>query len=316
MTSIQDEVFEIGICSHELEHLSDPDRGVFLSIIIPSYNRSIQLLETVKSIIKLNVSLEIIIVDDGSTDDTEKSIKSLNDDRVKYFKIQNSERGAARNYGLRQALGTYVNFFDSDDLYLPTVSKLMDFLRKCQPDVVYGNIEHEGDSRREIHSGNFPYKTFTKNLLHNNFLACGSVFLKRQIALHFLFHEDRRLSSAEDWELWLRINSRYAFTHFKQSIFKQIHHQYRSLSTIKANQVEIRDEYFAQLVLQNIDLRKFYGNQAINLFVADRFTFIALTWCGVNKGKTYLYWRKAVRTSIYVLRRKRFWAILKKMILS
>ena len=55
---------------------------------------------------------ELIIVDDGSTDDTKNVVLSINDSRVKYFFIPNSERGAARNYGASKANGFYLNFFD------------------------------------------------------------------------------------------------------------------------------------------------------------------------------------------------------------
>lgn len=288
----------------------------FFSIIIPCYNRDDYISKTILSIFNQSYSsLEIIIVNDGGTDKTAEIVKTLKDNRIQYYAIGNSERGAARNYGLKHAKGEYINFFDSDDLFLPCLEKLADFIKILNnPDVVYGKIQHVDAQGNEIPSGALPYNSFPKNLLHNNFLACGSVFLKREIAEQFPFHEDRRLSSAEDWELWLRVHVKYSFTYFPEPVFQQVHHSGRSLTVINPEKIEIRDTYFASLVVNNVSLKNYYRSEALNLFAADRFTFIALAWCGSNWAKAFFYWRKALSMSFHVISRKRFWAILKKLI--
>ncbi len=289
---------------------------VLISIVIPSYNRSSYLKTTIVSILDQPYSnFEIIVIDDGSTDNTVEVIQKLNDKRIRYFKIENSERGAARNVGLKYALGEYVNFFDSDDLYLPCLAKLAAFIQQHpESSVIYGDIQHISTDGSILKSAPLPYNSFTKNLLHNNFLACGSVFLKREIAVQFPFNEDRRLSSAEDWELWLRIHTQYSFVSFQETVFQQRHHDNRSLRTIDPEKIENRDNYFASLVVGNELLKKYYGARNLNLFIADRFTFIALAWCGVSKLKVFFYWRKAIGTSFHVILRKRFWAVMKKLI--
>jgi glycosyltransferase involved in cell wall biosynthesis len=290
----------------------------FFSIIIPTFNRAQSIGKTIDSIrSQAFKSMEIIIVDDGSTDNTSEVIAAIKDDRISYSKIINSERGAARNHGLKQATGNYVNFFDSDDLFLPCLENLKTFIaNKDNPDVIYGGIQHRESSGKEILIQSPPYNSFTKNLFHNNFLACGAVFLKREIALQLPFHEDRRLSSAEDWELWLRVHSKFSFTWFPNLIFQQLHHSDRSLVKITAEKIEIRDTYFATLVLNNDLLKNAFGRRAINLFVADRFTFIALAWLSTNRAKAFSNLVKALQTSFWVIQRKRFWAILKKLALG
>ena len=62
---------------------------------------------------------EVIIVDDGSTDNTEEVIAQLNYERLQYFKRPNLERGAARNFGIMQSKGKYITFCDSDDILYP-----------------------------------------------------------------------------------------------------------------------------------------------------------------------------------------------------
>lgn len=289
---------------------------MFLSIVIPTLNRSTLLKASIESILSQHLDdLEIIIVDDGGTDNTAEMIEIFSDSRLRYFKIINSERGAARNFGLSQAKGNYVNFFDSDDLFLPCLGSLREFTQNnCEPDVLYGDFQQIDGRGNILAKEAKPYQEFTKNLLHNNFLACGAVFLRRAIALRFPFVEDRRLSSAEDWELWVRIHAHYEFRFFPEPVFQQVEHDSRSLTTIDPERVELRDNYFVFLVLNNVALRKHYGGDAIALFIADRYSFIALSFSKQNFTKTLYYWKKSLLSSLEVVKRKRFWAVLKKML--
>jgi len=97
-----------------------------VSIIIPTYNRAGIIGETLESIIKQSFSdWECIIVDDGSTDSTEAVVKEYTekDSRFKYYRRPHEIiKGAnsCRNYGFKKSAGKYINWFDSDDLYLPT----------------------------------------------------------------------------------------------------------------------------------------------------------------------------------------------------
>jgi GalNAc5-diNAcBac-PP-undecaprenol beta-1,3-glucosyltransferase len=91
---------------------------IFFSVIIPTYNRAKLITETVDTILQQTYPhLEIIIVDDGSTDNTGQIITTRygSDSRVRYFYKENEERGAARNYGMKKAKGDYAVIFDSDD---------------------------------------------------------------------------------------------------------------------------------------------------------------------------------------------------------
>src|SRR6187200_2123126 len=95
---------------------------IFFSVIVPVYNRSHLLGETIDTILAQRYPhFEIIIVDDGSTENIKKVLDENynNELRVKYFRKQNEERGAARNFGLKQAIGDYAVFFDSDDFMKP-----------------------------------------------------------------------------------------------------------------------------------------------------------------------------------------------------
>ena len=94
-----------------------------LSIVIPLLNEQESLPELHQWIVKVmtthNYSYEVIFIDDGSTDQTEEAVLPFLSHQVRYFKIENSERGAARNQGTQLARGMYMNWFDSDDEMLP-----------------------------------------------------------------------------------------------------------------------------------------------------------------------------------------------------
>ena len=97
------------------------EEKVFFSIIIPTYNRSGVLSIAIESIIVQRYEdWELIIVDDGSTDDTKKIVQEFleKDSRIKYIFQENQERSAARNNGIKHADGDWVCFLDSDDVYL------------------------------------------------------------------------------------------------------------------------------------------------------------------------------------------------------
>src|SRR5262245_44206142 len=92
-----------------------------VSVILPTYNRSHSLPAAIASVLmQSHTDLEVIVVDDASTEDIEALVRSIGDDRVRYVR-RNSNGGAAaaRNTGLAEARGSYIGFQDSDDLWLP-----------------------------------------------------------------------------------------------------------------------------------------------------------------------------------------------------
>lgn len=106
---------------------------VDISIIVPIYNASKYLKKCLDSLVnQTKKELEFILINDGSTDDSESIIKSYEDDRIKYFKRSNHGIGKTRNFGISKSTGKYIMFLDSDD-YLKTDA--------CE--VLYKRIEKE-----------------------------------------------------------------------------------------------------------------------------------------------------------------------------
>jgi len=98
----------------------------FFSIIVPTYNRAGLIGQTIDSILQQTFnSWELLIIDDGSTDNTKQVVTAYTDPRIKYIYQQNAERSAARNNGIKQSNGKYICFVDSDDYYLPNRLQLL-----------------------------------------------------------------------------------------------------------------------------------------------------------------------------------------------
>lgn len=291
--------------------------NVFFSIVIPTFNRALLVGETIASILEQkSVPLEIIVVDDGGEDNTNIVVKDFDDSRVKYFKVDNRERGAARNFGLKMSTGNYVNYFDSDDILNPVLTTLRDFIvANKNPPVVYGSIEQivNGKSIGFIQ----PYSSnFKASIIHNNFLACGAVFIRRDVAERFLFSEKRALSGAEDWELWLRLYASHEFLNCKMTLFKQREHVDRSLRSLNADKAMARELCFAEAIDENrtMLLERFTAME-IDLLLADRFSLLALLHFERNsRDEAVLFWRKSYTTSTRVVFRKRFWAVFRKLV--
>jgi hypothetical protein len=188
----------------------------------------------------------------------------------------------------------------------------------------HGAVEvvHTGYERLDEHdrlvAEMYTWPTNTNEaLLFDNPLACNTVFLRRDVALANPFVEDRRLASVEDWELWLRLASQYQFYAIRQKTFCLREHSSRSLNTITPEAVRSRDELFGQLVQQNVQFgQRFRGHT--KQFVADRYTFIALTLALSKQGRaeTLRYLWRALQADPSVLVRRRFLATLKYTIIE
>ena len=97
-----------------------------VSIIVPAYNQSHYLEAAVQSALaQTYADVEVIVVDDGSTDDTRAVAQRLTDSRVRYVYQENRGLPAARNTGIRHARGSLLSFLDSDDLFLPDKVRLL-----------------------------------------------------------------------------------------------------------------------------------------------------------------------------------------------
>lgn len=92
----------------------------FFSVIIPLYNKALYIENTIKSILQQSFTdFELLIINDGSTDDSEQKVLAFEDARIRYFSKANEGASTARNYGIEKATATYIAFIDADDYWYP-----------------------------------------------------------------------------------------------------------------------------------------------------------------------------------------------------
>ena len=159
-----------------------------VSVIIPTYNRSQYLPQAIDSVLEQTFSsVELIVVDDGSTDDTKKAIEAYSD-RIIYNHIPNSGPAVARNTGMQLATGEYIAYLDSDDLYYPYKLELQAaFLDKYKDAVmVYSDFTGFDDNQfRDFRH----LKTYHKSAYKTGAITYDHIFPRKMPVTDFLDNE-------------------------------------------------------------------------------------------------------------------------------
>lgn len=211
---------------------------VFFSIIIPVYNRESIIKATIESIISQSYNnWELIIIDDGSTDDTKSSVLeySINDKRIKYIYQNNAERSVARNNGIKHALGNWICFLDSDDAF-----------KKNHLESIYKRIKVNQDRKKNISfyvTGQETINTITgeKTILNNKvpkkdkpfFFANGSIVpgrvcISKKVLKKHKF--DESIVIVEDADLLFRLSCHYQCEYIDEPTFTYYVHDNNSIN--------------------------------------------------------------------------------------
>jgi len=191
-------------------------KKAFFSVIIPTYNRASLISRAIESVISQTFEeWELVVIDDGSTDDTKSVVEKYKDDRIKYFYQENKERSAARNKGIELSSGDYICFLDSDDYYKD--NHLYDFFDSIKntdfPEAMfYCNALEDNNGLIKMIENNIHVESykFLKNIILFP-IALVKVCVSRKIFDKFRFDEKFRI--AEDIDLWFRILKHYPLYH-------------------------------------------------------------------------------------------------------
>jgi len=275
-------------------------------------------METVYSVLEqTHFHFELIIVDDGSTDRSEEIIQPcLKDRRVQYHKIANSERGAARNFGTKKSSGEYVTFLDSDDIFLPwhLLTAEEKITSNNRPPVFHLAYEVLQPHGKVLTSAPLPNPVNDK-LIEGNFLSCMGVFLRRDIALEYLFDENRQLSGSEDYELWLRIAAQISIVVFPEVTSRLINHGDRSVVKMDNSKLINRIRLLESKLKGNRHFVARFGNH-INMFSSYNALYLslhlAMSGSRLVAAKKLLY---AVKQYPAVIASYRFAVVVKKILL-
>jgi glycosyltransferase involved in cell wall biosynthesis len=290
------------------------------SIIIPTYNRASLIAKTLHSVLNQSFEdFEVIVVDDGSTDNTESVVADFISDKVRYFRIPNGERAKARNFGVRKAQGDFITFLDSDDLLMPhCLQEANDFLQK-NPQAVFFSLGYQiiSPEGKILHKINQRKGNLAQKLVTGNHLSCIAVFVKRKIILENPFNENRDLSGTEDYELWLRLASRYAL-HYKNTIVASIvNHESRSVLGINEEKLLKRMFLLFECIERDSFCKNFYKTSGIKSIKAHSWLYVALHLAMAQRKKmAFKYLLKAIYEQKEVIFSKKTFVILKKILID
>ncbi|WP_288944507.1 glycosyltransferase [uncultured Marinobacter sp.] len=235
-----------------------------VSVVTPTFNRGRFLPEAVASVLaQTHTDLELIIVDDGSVDDTRKVLEPyLADRRVRYFYQENRGQSHARNLALEHAEGDVIAFLDSDDLWAPDkLEKQLAVLRvKPEVDIVHGDeamIDEQGavvsfeNMRR--YSGRI-----TRRLLADNSVSITTALVRRRC-----FDEmggfDTSVGVADDYELWLRFSARYCF-HYEPGIVASYRVMADQISSDKRRRFAANERIIREFLARYGEVLSSYGD--------------------------------------------------------
>lgn len=183
-----------------------------ISVIIPTYNRGWIIKEAIDSVLSQDYrDFELIIVDDGSTDNTLEILNSYQDD-ITVLRQNNHGVSAARNLGIMAASGRFVAFLDSDDLWLPQkLSSQVDYFN-LNPDAIICQTEEiwirKGVRVNPKKRHKKPWGMIFEQSLALCLVSPSAVMIRRSLFDEVGFF-DEKLPVCEDYDLWLRISCRF-----------------------------------------------------------------------------------------------------------
>lgn len=206
-----------------------------VSVIIPTFNRCQYVKRAVESVLaQTHQHLEVLVIDDGSTDLTRETIAGIADKRVRYIYTQNRGNYFARNEGLKAAKGDFIAFLDSDDIFLPQKlsRQLEQFQNMPELGLCCGNlhIRHEDlpdklfEDRAHAFTSDFTTQDgFIQRALKSNFIATSTVIIRRT-CIERIGSFDTRFQNAMDYEFFLRIVFNFPAKYLKEKLVERLIH--------------------------------------------------------------------------------------------
>lgn len=291
---------------------------MFFSIVIPSYNREKKVLHAIESILKQSFNdYEIIVVDDGSTDDTEAQIKGLHQENIRYFKTENCGVAHARNFGILKASGEYVGFLDSDDLMeTEHLKTAFDFIHlKNRPKIIHLNFLWGNENRLHTEKNKLP-KKLPNDIFNGCSLHVNCIFIQNSIVKQHLFNESRELMFAEDWDFFIKLAVRFPIELLDKTSVYLIDHEDRNMRNFnETTWVNKRDALILSLKSDPVISENY--SSAINRVSSHMNSLIALNLALKKERKKCLhYWRLSLKQDFNELFTQRSLAVIKHLLIA
>ncbi len=190
----------------------DKNKKPLVSVVIPTYNRGYMLADAIESVLAQDYTdYELIVVDDGSTDDT-PSVLDRYLDRIKVIQQSNQGVSAARNHGIAASKGDLIAFLDSDDLWLPQKLAVQTAFFQTQTDILICQTEEIWIRNGRRVNPKKRHRKPSGDIFERSLELClvsPSAVMMRRALFDWSGGFDATLPACEDYDLWLRIGSRH-----------------------------------------------------------------------------------------------------------
>jgi len=230
----------------------------YFSIVISLYNKEKHIQSTIESVLAQSfVDFEIVVVNDGSTDGSEAVVKSIDDERIRFYSQENKGASAGRNAAISKATGTYIALLDADDLwepnYLETIHTLIQSYPNEQVFATAVTIETSGGKKPSVYSINSIQEnaTYVLNYFESSYI--NTLLTSSSTVVHNSVFEkvgtyDTTIKSGQDTDLWIRIGLNYKVVFINKSLATYRYGQ-QSLSNRTKNMAD-KPKYGAYLELE------------------------------------------------------------------
>lgn len=237
-----------------------------VSVVVPTFNRSEMLRETINSILNQTFQdIEVIVIDNCSVDDTKTALQSFNDKRIRYFEHPNNGIIAVNmNYGMKKARGEYIAFCDDDDLWMPEKleKQLFEFEKDEKIALVCSNgINFNKNGDVGVIYNNVGNKHFTfEVLVFENRIINSSILVKKSVIDEVgMMDEEPEFLGSEEYGLWIRIAKKYKIKYIDVPLVK-----YRTHGTV------FRTTGNDSLLVAEKVYEKLFKNNVINFDLFNR----------------------------------------------
>lgn len=253
-----------------------------ISVVIPTYNRGKDLMRAIDSVLKQTYPvMEILVCDDGSTDNTKELVFALKNPIVKWVDCgKNGGPAIPRNTGIKQSNGSWIAFLDSDDSWIDTkLEKQMNVIRQYNSKAVSTNANRiiQGENKGA-------YLIDTKksisliDLMYVNSIICSSVLINKNLLLQTsLFPEEKKLIAIEDYALWLRVTKLSHFTYIDEALVNYCDSPNTSIRTNYDDSYDIFEIVFS-------NFKAWLNKESISLSYNEKKEFKMLQKRIKNKG--------------------------------
>ena len=253
-----------------------------ISVIILTYNRAGIIKEAIQSVLSQTYSdFELLIIDDGSTDNTQEIIKSYDSPKIRYIYKEHTNIPDSRNFGIKHAQGEYLVWVDSDDILEPQALELLAGASKEDPlvDIVYTDhclIDSSGKVKHRFYYKDSPNgrMLISAAVKWTPILQCGTLIRKS------IYEEvgcyDTFFTKSEDHEFWIRCLKRYKFKHIGLPLYKRRIHA-GNISKVKGGSEGFKAEILRRM-FKRFSLEEMFPKKMKVAYVLGRFPTITETF--------------------------------------